>query len=369
MGIKIILDGVYNHTGDDSIYFNKYKNYDSVGAYNSKKSKYYKWYNFINYPDKYDSWWGIDILPEINKNCNDFQNYIAGKNGVIERYLTLGVDGFRLDVADELSSGFIKKIRKTIKNFTNENFLIGEVWEDATNKIAYNLRREYFWGFELDSVMNYPLRDAVINYLLNGNCESLNTTVLNQINNYPKCSLDVLMNILGTHDTARILTVLSGRNLEISKEEMSNLKLTDFEKELAYKKLFIALVLVYTLYGIPTIYYGDERGLEGGKDPFNRQTINWDKPTNKITNFYKKLGSIRDSEEVLKIGETIVLKAEKGVFIFKRSNKNCDIIVAVNVGEDVYTIKNEKVMLDLLKGETNKKFTIKKDEFYILKPQ
>jgi len=100
-GIKIILDGVFNHTGDDSIYFNKYGRYPSIGAYQSEDSEYFSWYNFTSFPKGYDSWWGIKTLPAVNKNNDGFLNFIAGKNGVLEYYTKLGVGGWRLDVVDE----------------------------------------------------------------------------------------------------------------------------------------------------------------------------------------------------------------------------------------------------------------------------
>lgn len=110
-GIGIILDGVFNHTGSDSIYFNKYGHYKTLGAYQSKKSKYYSWYDFKNYPDEYTAWWGIDILPRIHPDKPDCRKYFVGKDGVIAKYASMGIDGFRLDVADELSDDFIAEIK------------------------------------------------------------------------------------------------------------------------------------------------------------------------------------------------------------------------------------------------------------------
>ena len=153
-GIKIVLDGVFNHTGDDSLYFNKYGNYDSIGAYQSKDSKYYDWYNFKSYPNEYESWWGIKTLPSVNENCKSYIDFITGKDGVIEYYTKLGIGGWRLDVVDELPDFFVEKIRSSAKTINKDAVIIGEVWEDASNKIAYGKRRKYFQGKELDSVMN-----------------------------------------------------------------------------------------------------------------------------------------------------------------------------------------------------------------------
>ena len=367
-GIKIMLDGVYNHTGDDSIYFNKYSNYDSLGAFQSKNSKYYNWYQFKDYPADYESWWGIDVLPAIDKKCNDFQEYIAGEKGVIAHYMDLGVDGFRLDVVDELSSPFVEKIRKIIKDKNPNGIILGEVWEDATNKIAYGEKREYFLGKQLDSVMNYPLKDAIISYLLTGNEKVLESIVKTQINNYPKKSLDILMNLLGTHDTARILTVLTGANTDVTRDEASNYFYDKDKLVLALDRLKKAVVLLYTLYGLPTIYYGDEREMLGFKDPFNRKCINWHKNTSLIS-FYQKLGEIRKVEKVFTDGSVEIITAKNGAFIFKRKLFDEEVIVAVNLGEYHYTFRSDNGLKNLFTGDIKNKFILEKDGFLILKPQ
>ncbi len=145
-GIRLLLDGVFNHTGDDSRYFNKYGTYDEIGAYQSKDSKYYSWYNFRHFPDKYDSWWGIDVLPAVNENCPSYIDFITGENGVLRRWMKYPLGGFRLDVADELPDEFVAKIRSAVKSANGDAVVIGEVWEDASNKIAYSTRRKYFQG-------------------------------------------------------------------------------------------------------------------------------------------------------------------------------------------------------------------------------
>ena len=150
-GISVILDGVFSHTGDDSIYFNKYGRYDSVGAYQSKESPYYKWFKFINHPDDYHSWWGISILPEVIEESHEFIEFIAGEKGIARKWLKCGVRGWRLDVADELPDIFLDEFRKAVKAENKEALVLGEVWEDASNKFSYGQRRKYFQGEELDS--------------------------------------------------------------------------------------------------------------------------------------------------------------------------------------------------------------------------
>ncbi len=367
-GIKIMLDGVYNHTGDDSIYFNKYAKFDTLGAYQSKKSSYYNWYVFKDYPNDYESWWGIDVLPMIDKKSKSFQEYIAGENGVIAHFMDVGVDGFRLDVVDELSSPFVKKIRKIIKKKNPNGIILGEVWEDATNKIAYGEKREYFLGKELDSVMNYPLKNAIIEYLLSGNVNNLTSVIKTQINNYPKKALDVLMNLLSTHDTARILTVLSGANVNVSRDEAVNYKYDEKALKLAVERLKKAVVLLYTLYGIPTVYYGDEREMLGFKDPFNRKCINWSKKS-ALIDFYKKLGKIRRSEKVFSDGDVKILHSKDGAIIFNRKIQDEEVIIAVNLGEYHYTFKSDSGLENLYTKEIKKKFILEKDDWLILKPQ
>ena len=189
-GMKVVIDGVYNHTGSDSIYFNKEGRFDTLGAYKSKDSIFYKWYDFINYPDEYRSWWGFDTLPSINGECEDFHEYIAGEDGVLEKFLKLGVAGVRLDVVDEINDKFVKKISKKVKEFGKDNVVMGEVWEDASIKIAYSSRRKYFSDNELNSVMNYPIKETVLEYIFTGNSNNLNSTIRMLENNYPKVVFD-----------------------------------------------------------------------------------------------------------------------------------------------------------------------------------
>ena len=369
LGIKVILDGVFNHTGDDSIYFNKYSTYDTLGAYQGEKSKYYNWYTFEKYPDKYTCWWGIDVLPTINKNSEEFEDFIAGEKGVIEKYLSLGADGYRLDVVDELPPRFFKKIRKAVKNSKQDGVVIGEVWEDATNKIAYDLRREYFLGQELDSVMNYPLKNAIIDFIKRKDAKILEEVVLTQINNYPKPALDMLMNILGTHDTARILTVLSDKEIPKTREETAKMEFSYAENKKAFNLLKIATLLQFTLYGVPSVYYGDEIGTNGGKDPFNRTCFNWefDEFNREVYGFYKQISAIRSNNACFKGGECKVIKAENGLFAFTRETDSERVLVCVNLGEYSYLIKSDKEFTNLLNGTKGTKFDIDKNNYIILR--
>ena len=349
-GIKIILDGVFNHTGDDSRYFNKYGNYDEIGAYQSKDSKYYAWYNFRQFPDKYDSWWGIDVLPAVNESCPSYIDFITGENGVLRRWMQYPLGGFRLDVADELPDEFVEKIRAAVKAADCDAVVIGEVWEDASNKIAYSRRRKYFQGKELDSVMNYPLKDAIINFVLSQNTSLLCQTIGMLLDNYPKCVLDSLMNILGTHDTVRVLTALGGVRA-YNKEEMSVLKLSPEQRDLAKQKLKVAALLLYTLFGIPCIYYGDEIGMEGYSDPFCRAPFAWDHMDEDLLSFYKKLGMIRRGYGVFKEGNYHELYHDDNLISYERREGSEVIVVAVNLGNSKYTLRCNGSLYDLFSGE------------------
>ena len=251
--------------GTDSVYFNSYKRYGDGPEYN--RSPYYSWYKLGETRDDY-ALWGVKTLPEVNENEESFKEFITGDRGVVNHWLKNGAYGFRLDVADELPDIFIEKVRETVKKHKPDALLWGEVWEDASNKISYGGRRKYLLGDELDGVMNYPFREAVIDFMLGGSAELFMERIVTICENYPKPALDASMNFLGTHDTARVLTILSGAQLShIDKNRQAEFSLTDSEKAIAKKRLLCAASLIYALPGVPTIYYGDEAGLEGGVDP------------------------------------------------------------------------------------------------------
>ena len=350
--IRVMLDGVFNHTGDDSRYFNKYNRYPDVGAYQSKDSKYYTWYNFIEYPNKYDSWWGIDNLPAINESCSSYIEFITGENGVLQYWLSYGLGGFRLDVADELPDEFIEKIRYAVKGACPDAIVLGEVWEDASNKIAYSKRRKYFQGHELDSVMNYPLKDAIIQFLRSKDTTVFRQTVAMLRDNYPKQVLDSLMNILGTHDTARILTALGGIPA-YDKDEMSRTTMDEETRREATSLLKAASILLFTLFGVPCIYYGDEIGMEGYSDPFCRMPFCWDKMDFELLNHYRRLAQIRSSLNVFREGIYTELYADTNCLVYERRHLNEVAIVYMNLGYNRYDLNFQGTLYDLL---SEKKF-------------
>lgn len=336
MGMKIILDGVFNHTGDDSLYFNKYGNYDGIGAYQSENSKYRNWYLWDG-NGNYKSWWGIDILPCTNKDNEEFIDFICNK--VIKKWIDCGIYAWRLDVADELNDKLLDGIRKSVKEENPDCLIIGEVWEDASNKVAYGKRRRYLRGKQLDSVMNYPLKNAIIEYVKTGNAEIVKNTVEEILKNYPKPCIDVLMNFLGTHDTRRILTVLGCDEFPKTKSEEAKLKLSEEQYKTAVKRIKPAFALIMFLPGVPCIFYGDEAGLEGGRDPLNRMYFPWERENTEILEYVRILGKIRAEHKQFEIGEYKLICAENGVFAFKRG----DISIAVNISEKPVFLGNEYV--------------------------
>ena len=335
MGIAIILDGVFSHTGADSIYFNKYGRYDSLGAYQSTESKYYSWFKFNEFPNNYTSWWGFDTLPEVQETDESFVEFITGKGGVIDYWMELGASGFRLDVADELPDCFIKQIRTAVKR--NGGALYGEVWEDASNKVSYGEQRAFLYGDELDTVMNYPFMNFIISFVKGGSGTSFMNSVLRICENYPKESLDSLMNLLSTHDTERILTTLAGEPaLNRGREWQAVQRMSDDEKNGGARLLKLASALLYTLPGVPCIYYGDEILTEGYRDPFNRKSFDWSRANeqNDMLNWYKKLGKIRSACPALDGGKFLPVQSEKDFVSYLRICDEGEIFVVVNPSEN-----------------------------------
>ena len=342
-GIDIILDGVFSHTGDDSLYFNAKKRYGEDGAYNNKDSKYYSWYKFKEDGRDYHSWWGVKSLPETNENDPSFTEFITGENGVIRYWMRRGAAGFRLDVADELPDAFLDRVRIAVKSENRNGYLLGEVWEDATNKISYGSRRRFLRGRQLDSVMNYPFANAIIDFVCGGNGKDFAETIMTVLENYPPQTLHNLMNHIGTHDTARILTRLAGEPINGRKRDwQAKQVLTEEQYNKGKKMLKLAALLQYTLVGLPSLYYGDEAGLSGYGDPFCRATFPWDNEDVELLGFYKKLGAARKNCSAFKQGSLEFLAVGLGFVVFKRYDGKSSAIIGINRWGDT-----EKIPLDI----------------------
>lgn len=332
LGISVILDGVFSHTGCDSKYFNMYNRYNTVGAYNSKSSPYFSWYKFTDYPNGYKSWWGIKLLPEVSEEDEGYREYICGKNGILRRWLRLGISGWRLDVADELPDVFLDDLRKAVKEENENAVIIGEVWEDATNKFAYGERRRYLLGEQLDSVMNYPFADAILNYVKFGNAQAFMSGIMSIVENYPPCVVNVLMNHIGTHDTERAITRLAGESAEGKDRawQHSHNQLSDYDYLKGISMMKLASLIQYTLPGVPSLYYGDEAGMQGMKDPFNRACFPWDNINKELYKWYKRLGEIRRGCKAFKEGSFEPLYAADGAIAYVRRSEENSVLTAVN---------------------------------------
>ncbi|MDR3305359.1 MAG: glycoside hydrolase family 13 protein [Clostridiales Family XIII bacterium] len=315
-GIRLILDGVFSHTGDDSVYFNRYGRYDSVGAYQSESSPYFGWYKFSSFPDKYESWWGFESLPEVNEyNAEWIDFIIENEDSVLAHWISLGAGGFRLDVADELPDDTVERIRGALKRADGDAFLLGEVWEDATTKQSYQIPRRYALGGGLDSVMNYPFLTRTADFLMGRiNAYTYRKFLVSQRLNYPKEMYYTLMNLLSSHDVPRIRTVLS-REVNpqgMTREQQAVYEVTPAENALGARRQGLAAAIQFSLPGIPSVYYGDEVGMTGLLDPFNRKTWREEHPA--ILGWYKKLAALRRAHPVLSTGHALFYSTNGNVF-------------------------------------------------------
>ncbi len=365
-GIRIILDGVFSHTGSNSIYFDAEHIFGN-GAVSNEASPYREWYNFEHYPDKYDAWWGIETLPAVNELNDGYLDYIIqGSDSVIAHWLNLGADGFRLDVADELPDRFIYLLRKRVKEIKSESYVVGEVWEDASNKISYSVRRKYFVGSELDSVMNYVYKNAIIDFVCGvRDCKSFANEVMTLAENYPSMCLNSLMNSLSTHDTARILTCLSGCSFPSTKEAQAELKLSSKEINLGISRLYTAAFLQYTLPGTPCIYYGDEIGMTGFGDPFCRGYFKWDDMNLQLLNLFKELGKIKNKYKALQMGDIKIITSDTAL-VFKRTYKNQSLTCTVNMSDEAYEVDNKNIIISHLTSTVGEKAYISKGGYVMI---
>jgi cyclomaltodextrinase / maltogenic alpha-amylase / neopullulanase len=360
MGIRIILDGVFSHTGSDSVYFNRQKRYAAEGAYNSQSSPYYPWYTFRNWPDDYDCWWNFVTLPNVNEVNPQYNTYINGRGGIIQKWIALGAGGWRLDVADELPDQFIDNLRVAAKSKSNEALILGEVWEDASNKTAYGYRRKYLLGGQLDSVMNYPFRNAILGFLTGSNAADMMEIIMDVIENYPPQVTRLLMNHIGTHDTERALTILAGEPLRgHGRSWQSTAHLTKTHRHHGLNLMRLASLMQFTLPGVPCIYYGDEAGVEGYRDPFNRSCYPWGNEENDLIQWYQRLGKLRASCSALKQGEFAPIVAGDGCIAYLRKDENSSLLCALNAGGERKSIsvpaewQRAEAVIGVLPNENN----------------
>lgn len=331
--MRVILDGVFSHTGSNSVYFDA-KGIFGHGAVSDSNSPYRAWYRFRHYPDDYDAWWNMPTLPNIEELSESYVNYIIeDDDSVLAHWLNLGADGFRLDVVDELPDEFVRKLKKRLRVLKPDALLLGEVWEDASNKRAYGVSRRYFVDGELDSVMNYPWRKGIVAFVRGEDDGSaLGEGIMRLAENYPPEVLACVMNLLSTHDTMRILTVLGGE-YHASKAEWATARLSPEARALAVRRLHTAAFLQFMLPGMASIYYGDEVGMEGGADPFCRRYYPWSAGDESLRSFYAALCRVKNETQALKTGDVRVTEAGNGCLSFVRKTENQVVEVYVNQSE------------------------------------
>ena len=335
MGMIVILDTVLNHTGSDSIYFNKNNRYPVNGAFNSLNSPYRNWYYFKN-DGTYESWWGFITLPKLNQQSSDYINYFFGVGGVIDSWFQLGIDGIRLDVADELDNSTLNRIYEASKRNRDKIVIIGEVWDNASNKCNYGHRMEYFLGNELTSVMNYPVKDSILAYIRYGGFWADNlwrTLVSVYLEDYPHEVAYGLMNLLSSHDSVRAITKLGGKEVDNhdKKWQAENDRLSPQEYRLGRARAMISYLILYFLPGVPSIFYGDEVGLSGQKDPFCRKCFPWNRIDKKFLHFFKKLGKVRNSlADFVAVADFNIIRIDNELCIFSRNFDDKSLLIMVN---------------------------------------
>ena len=339
-GMRLMLDGVFNHTGYVSRYFNGDGAYDTIGASQSEDSPYRSWFNFSQWPDEYESWWGIYSLPAVNENDPAYRDFIfGGKDSVVRRWLRAGADGWRLDVADELPDDFVHGIHQAARAEKSDAVVIGEVWEDGSSKIAYDVRRRHLLGDHCDGLMNYPFRTALLDWLQGGNAANFMETMETLRENYPPFAYYSAMNAMGTHDTLRVLTLLGGGDgAGMSRDEKAKSRLNADQRKRGQDLLKAGAAVLFCFPGSPTVYYGDEAGMEGYEDPFNRRTFPWGKEDKGLTRWFAALGKLRKTLPALRKGEIRYLAAEGSLLAFVRTEGKQKILCAANAGEDEATL-------------------------------
>lgn len=339
-GMYVILDSVFNHTGNDSIYYNQYFHYSTIGAYQGKESEYYDIYRRDDSGNP-QFWWGFENLPECNCNSEKWSKFICGPEGVIDKWFSWGIDGLRLDVADELTDDFIEKIRVAVHRNKKDGYIIGEVWDHAIEKEIYGRKRQYLLGKGLDSVMNYPVSNAILKYIRFGDVECFRGTIDAILSEYPQCSIDTLMTSLSTHDITRAMTTLVGEGInnfayqwvwDVSegREWQFHYDALDERYNLAKRRLKLATIIQYFLPGNPCVFYGDEAGLFGYKDPFNRKCYPWGKEDKELLGFFRALAKAKKSvQDIYKLDFKIMSISEE-LLVFERTDKERGILVAIN---------------------------------------
>ena len=346
MGMSVILDGVFNHTGNDSKYFNEYGNYPGVGAFQSKESPWYEIYRKIYGSDgklNFDYWFGFKNMPQCDGLNPKWINYITGVNGVIDKWFSLGIDGLRLDVADELLDSFIYDIRKACRRNKDEFIIIGEVWKNAMRQ-----NRNYVSPDHMDTVMNYLQSDAMLRYFKYSDTYKFGYVLDDIAREYPDRAKKTLMNFASTHDTSRGISILGNyeafspnneyawdlnKGLDLS--YIKNFRLSKVAYERAKELLKLYNFTLCFMPGIFSIFYGDEVGVQGLGNILNRKAYPWGREDLELLGHYREIGRIRAKESFLEDASTPkVLELNNNMFMFERESSDGKILTAVNRTDD-----------------------------------
>ena len=348
--IIFILDGVFNHVGSDSIYFDRYNEHYTNGAYSHPDSPYRDWFHFYeNDPTKYESWWGFDTLPRLmHRNSESLHRYLFGEKGVLKTWYSYGIDGLRLDVADELPNETLKDIFRISKEARGDDAIVLlEVWDDASNKWDYGHLMEFLYGHEATSIMNYPIRDTLLPYLRYGGeyAQKFNNVCYEIFKeNYPPEIVSGLMNFVSTHDTQRGITKLAGPEIEQNGRhwQLDNNKLSPEDYEVGARLLKLAYFTMFFLPGSPSIYYGDEIGMQGMKDPFNRACFEWDNINEDLLTDFINFGKIRsDNKDFLADAAFDIIECADRFLLFKRTKNGKSLHICFNSSSEYMDITDK----------------------------
>jgi len=373
-GMHVILDGVFNHTSSDSVYFDKYSRYPTLGAYESQASPYYDWYTFSNWPTQYNCWWGYDTLPTLRSGQSAVRTYIySGTNAIATRWVISGTAGWRLDVGGDIdpgltrdpANGYWEGFRQAVKGADADAVIIGEEWGDAT---------PWLLGGEWDAVMNYRFRSAALSFLRdrhfedNDNNAGSSGGVLDPVKpsqldawlhsiqeDYPLAAWQAMMNLAGSHDTNRVRFVLSKNQIADDDTHTPYNPATDYDANTVdgYQKLLA--LLQFTVPGAPTVYYGDEVGLDSPgywannkweDDPYNRAPFPWaDTPgyysqRPAVAAHYARLGQARAAHPALRTGDfrTLLTDDTHMVYAYGRKQGADAAVVILNRDATAQTV-------------------------------
>ena len=326
-GIRVIPDTSLNHVGADSPYFNRYGNYPAGGAFDkghvNPASPYASWFRFkpaeADADRQYQGWVGVSDLPEIDKNSPSFRAYAyRDADSVTRLWLQRGASGWRMDVAPWVPDDFWREWRQVVKATKPDALTVAETWFDAS---------KFFLGDMFDSTMNYIFRSAVLDYAAGRPAQQMTANLELIREAYPPQAFSALMNLLSSHDQPRALHHLG----------------EDRDLALAKRRLRLALFFQMTYPGAPAIYYGDEVGLGGGDDPYNRAPYPWadegGRPDAALLADFRRLVKLRHDLPVLRHGSLgAPLHVDEHVVVLARQHGGTWAVTATNNGTEASTV-------------------------------